>query len=148
MAVRTYTYNSAVLRRLFAEPSGQINSEIIGDLLDSYSQELITGGKEGTPTNSQILLRWTAPAETIFPAALAGSAAVAGTAATAETIFELKKNGGTAFGTVTFAISGTVGTMAAAAAETFDAGDQLTLVSPASADATLADLGFTFVANK
>ena len=55
----------------------------------------------------------------------------------------LKKNG-VEFATITFAIAGTVATFTAASATTLNPGDYITLVAPGSADATLADIGFTF----
>ena len=78
-----------------------------------------------------------------LPASLTGSYATAGTAATASTVFTLKQNT-TTIGTITFAISGTTGTFSFTGAVTFSAGDVFKIIAPATADATLADIAFTF----
>ena len=93
----------------------------------------------GAPTNGLVLLRIEMVRAVTFPAGLTLSRLKALVAATAESIFSLKKNG-TEFGTMTFAISGTLATVAAASEAVFADGDILTLVSPATADITLADL--------
>jgi len=98
----------------------------------------------GTYTNSQVLYAVPLGRSVTFKAGLASSSALLGTAATGSTVFSLKKNG-TQFGTVTFAASGTVGTFAAASDTTFSSGDILSIVAPASADATAASLGMTLV---
>ena len=104
----------------------------------------ISGMFNGTPTNGLVLLRVPIPKAVTFPVSLTGSYMIADTAATAETVFSLKKNG-TEFGTATFAASGTSATMAATSETSFAAGDILTMVGPATADATLADLGWAIV---
>jgi len=96
----------------------------------------------GTPTNGEILLRLPFVRDVDFPSALTGSQLKAGTAATASTVISIQKNA-VEFGTVTVAISGTTGTFAAASPTSFAAGDILTVVGPASADATLASIGIT-----
>lgn len=70
--------------------------------------------------------------------------AKATTAATAATVFTILKNGSAA-GTITFAISGTTGTWASSGAQSFAAGDILSITGPGTPDATLADIGITFV---
>jgi hypothetical protein len=81
---------------------------------------------------------------TVFPAGLSGSIAKARVAATGSTVLSLLKNG-IQFGTVTFAASGTTGTFAAASDTTFTAGDVLSIIGQASADATLADVSVTLL---
>lgn len=76
-----------------------------------------------------------------FSVNLALSRASAGTAATASTTFNIAKNG-TNFGTMVFAIGGTTASFVAATPPAFAAGDVLTVTGPASADATLANIGF------
>lgn len=94
----------------------------------------------GAPTASLVVLRLPLPRTVDFDWGGGQSQAVAGTAATAQTIFSIKKDG-TEKGTLTFAAAGTVGTYSG---ETqFVTGEVLTVVAPASPDATLADLGFT-----
>lgn len=77
-----------------------------------------------------------------FAAALAGSRAKAGVAATAAAVFSVRKNG-TEVGTITFPAGATAGDFAAAAAIDLVNTDELTVVGPATADATLADLRIT-----
>lgn len=93
----------------------------------------------GPPTDALVMLRIEMVRTVTFPAGLTLSRLKALTAATAEAVFSLKK-GVTEFGTMTFAISGTVATVAAPSETVFAAGDILTLVAPSTADATLADL--------
>jgi len=97
----------------------------------------------GVTTNSQLVFLYPITRMTEFPVNLSGSQCLANTAATASTVFSLKKNG-TEFATITFAIAGTVATFVAASATTLSPGDYISLVAPATADATLADIGFTF----
>jgi hypothetical protein len=61
------------------------------------------------------------------------------TAATASTTFTLK-DGATSVGTIAFAASGTIGAINISAAYPIVSGDQITIVAPASADATAAGL--------
>lgn len=97
----------------------------------------------GTTTNSQLVFLYPITRQTEFPVNLSGSKVIANTAATASTVLSLTKNG-TQFATITFAAAGTIATFVAAAATTLSPGDYLTLVAPATADTTLANIGFTF----
>lgn len=121
------------------------NTEVIysGSDWSKKAPYIIAGFYPGVPENSALCLRHTCVFAVDFPIDLVGSYSKAGTAATAETIFSVKKNAGAAFGTITFAISGTVATLAAAVATSFAAGDILTIVGPASADVSLADVDFS-----
>jgi hypothetical protein len=94
----------------------------------------------GTPGSSQDICRYPFPRSVTFHYDCGLSRAQAGTAATAQTVFSLKKNGAE-FATCTFAASGTTGTFSGEITA-FTAGDIFRLVAPASADATLADIGF------
>lgn len=96
----------------------------------------------GVGTNNQILLRIKLARAVTFPAGASLSQATAGTAATGSTTFTFKKNG-SSFATVNFAASGTSGTWTQASDAVFAAGDTLEIDGPATADATLADIGFT-----
>lgn len=102
----------------------------------------VGGSYLGSPGSSLVILRFPIPRSVQFPTNLAGSYGVAGTAATSTTTFTVAKNG-TGFGTMVFAGSATTATFTGTQT-TFVAGDILTLVAPASADATLADIGFAF----
>jgi hypothetical protein len=97
---------------------------------------------EGVTTNGEIIRVKMVRAVTL-PASLTGSSFDAGTAATASTVFTLKQNG-SSIGTITFAASGTTGTVSFASAVTFSAGDTFEIDAPATADATLANIAFTF----
>ena len=93
------------------------------------------------PFASEVLLRALVTDALTFPATLTGSLASASTAATASTVFSIQKNN-VEFGTVTFAVSGTTGTIASAAGATFAAGDVLKVIAPATPDVTLKGISF------
>jgi formylmethanofuran dehydrogenase subunit D len=95
----------------------------------------------GAPQASTVLLRIPFVRAVTFPIGLSGSQGVLGTAATAQTNFDILKNG-VSFGTMRFAISGTVASFISTNGATFAAGDVLTVISPASPDATAAHVGF------
>lgn len=88
--------------------------------------------------------KWFVPITTAvkFPSGAANSVAKAATAATGSTTYTFKKNG-TSFATVAWSASGTTGTWTQASDATFAAGDMLEIDGPATADATLADIGIT-----
>jgi hypothetical protein len=96
----------------------------------------------GVGTNNQILLRVKLARAVTFPASATLSQAAASANATASTTFTLKKNG-TSFATVNYAIGAAVGTWTQASDAVFAAGDLLEIDGPATADATLADVGIT-----
>lgn len=96
----------------------------------------------GVGANSQVLLYVKLDRPCIFPASAPNSYAVANTAATGSTTFTFKKNS-SAFATVVFSGSGTTGAWTQASDASFAAGDILELDGPATADATLANIGFT-----
>lgn len=83
-----------------------------------------------------------------FPAGGTLSNAIASVAATADTIFTFKKNG-SSFATLKYAAASAVGVWTQAADATFIGGtDVLEVDCPATHDATLADPGITFVAQR
>lgn len=96
----------------------------------------------GVGTNAQILLRIPVTRAYAFPASATLSKASASAAATGSTTFTLTKNG-TSFATVNYAASATTGTWTQASTATFAAGDVLEIDGPATADASLADVGIT-----
>lgn len=97
---------------------------------------------QGVPASSDIMLIYPITRQTEFPASLSASRGKSGVAANASTTISVQKNG-TQFGTVVFAAAATVPTFTGTAT-TFNAGDYLSVVAPASADANLADIGITF----
>lgn len=98
----------------------------------------------GVNTNGEVVGRFrTARAFTILGSQANGQAK-AGAAATASTTYTLYKNG-TSFGTVVFSAAGTVGSISVTQTS-FAIGDQFMISAPATADSTLADIDFTFLA--
>jgi len=97
----------------------------------------------GIPGASAVLMRYPFPRQVIFPAGLTGSRGVCATPATATATFLIKKNGSNV-GTMVFATGSpnNVASFTMGSQTTFAAGDILTVVAPASPDATLADIGF------
>ena len=98
----------------------------------------------GVPTASMIVFHHVFTQAVTFVASLTGSYVKAGTAATAQTDFDLKKNG-SSIGTVRFAAAGTTASYVSISSSSWAAGDILTLVAPASPDATIEDLWGTLV---
>lgn len=101
----------------------------------------IAGFTSGVATNSQIVLRIPMVRAVTFDVNMAGSRGSASVAATASTTYVIAKNG-TTVGTMVFALGGTTASFVAAASVTFADGDILSVTAPASADATLANVGF------
>ena len=97
----------------------------------------------GQPDNSEVLLRFNYVRAVRLPANLTGSRVTAGTAATAQTDFDVTVNG-SSIGTIRFAAAGSVATFVSFAQVDLAANDQLRLIAPASQDATLADIAFSF----
>ena len=95
----------------------------------------------GIGSNNQKLLRVKLTRAVTFPASAPNSYAVASAASTGSPIFTFSKNG-TPFATVTYAVSAT-GAFTQASDAVFAAGDLLEVDGPATADATLADVGMT-----
>jgi hypothetical protein len=78
---------------------------------------------------------------------LTNSSVEAETAATAQTDFDILKND-ISFGTIRFAISGTVATFVSVTAQTFVQGDRLEITAPGTPDVTLADIYFTIAGTR
>jgi hypothetical protein len=93
--------------------------------------------REGTPGASETVLRAALARRTRLAANFALSRGHAGIAATAQTDFDVQRNG-TSFGTVRFPAGSATATFIAARAVTGEPGDRLTVVAPATPDATLA----------
>ena len=94
------------------------------------------------PTGDELILLHVLAQSIDFADGLPGSQALAATAATAETVFSIQHEG-VEVGTCTFSAAGAVGAYAAAAEFTIAAGETFSIVAPATADATLADITFT-----
>jgi Putative phage tail protein len=107
----------------------------------------VSGSYTGATTANLVVQRYVFAGAVTFPAGLAGSQGTAGVAASASTTYEIRKNG-TNVGTMAFAASATMATFAMPSATIFMAGDILTVVAPASPDATLANLAWTLVGSQ
>jgi hypothetical protein len=105
----------------------------------------ISGWSPGIPSDGTTLLMYAVGRSMTLPTGLTDSRVAAGTAATASAVLSIKKNG-TEIGTATFAASGTSATLAATSATTLSSGDMITVVAPATEDATLADIAITLAA--
>lgn len=97
----------------------------------------------GKPDTSELLLRFNFVRNVDLPANLTGSRVTASVAATAQTDFDVQLNGAS-IGTVRFAAAGTVATFVGFSATTIAPNDVFSIVAPASQDATLANISFTF----
>jgi hypothetical protein len=111
----------------------------LGKVLNLYQ---LAGSLPGTPTSSQRVFHHLAVAAFTLPQNLTGSAGKAKMAATAQTDFDLRVNG-VSKGTMRFAPSGTTASFIFSADVSVAAGDEIEIIAPASADATLANLVWT-----
>lgn len=83
-----------------------------------------------------------------FPGNFAGSAGTVGANPAASATYLVNKNG-TQIGTVVISTSGTFSfTTTSGAAQSFAAGDRLTVTAPASQDSTLSDVAITFAGTR
>ena len=78
-----------------------------------------------------------------LPAGLTGSHGYAGAASTAQADLDIQKNG-VSIGTVTFAASSSTAVFAFPDGTAIAASDRLSVVTPGSQDASLADISITF----
>lgn len=101
------------------------------------------------PDAGAIVARYVFPRTVTFPASLVGSYGYAATPAAAQADFDLRKNGAS-FGTVRFAAGspGHIATFIAASQTVFSAGDELSIVAPASQDSTLAGVALTLTGTR
>ena len=105
----------------------------------------------GLPYDGQTLLLHTLAKAITLPAGMAGTSGKARVAATASSVFTLsftRAGTTTRICTLSFAASGTIANVANVVVPTLAAGDDLLLTGPATADATLADIGFTILGTK
>lgn len=107
----------------------------------------LTAFYPGVPTASAIVTRVPVARVVTFPASLTGSVAKASVAATAQTDFDVQLNGGSV-GTIRFAAAGTSATFIAASPIVTAAGDLISIIAPATPDATLANVGFVLTGTR
>jgi hypothetical protein len=98
----------------------------------------------GTLDASEVIFRYEATEDFTIPAGMTGSRGSSGVAATGTPALSIKKNG-SSVGTATWSAAGTTATLAMASPTAMTAGDILTVVAPASSDATLADVSLTII---
>ena len=101
----------------------------------------------GVPVASAALMRFVFTRAVTFPSGLTGSQGLLLTAATAQTDVDIQKNG-VSVGTMRWAAAGTVATFIAASPISFAIGDEIRLIAPGTADATLSDLYFTLAGTR
>lgn len=104
----------------------------------------IAGVVLGKPVASQIVLIFDVVRACTIPINLTGTRARAFIVSTGSAVFSIQKNG-VQFCTITFAAGSATGVLGTCAAQTFVAGDYITIVAPAIADATIADIGITLM---
>lgn len=97
----------------------------------------------GIPSASAVVVRVPLARAVNFAANFAGSYGKASANATSSAAFDIKKNA-SSVGTITFAGGASTATFVSAggAAQSFAAGDVLSIIAPGTPDATLADPGF------
>jgi hypothetical protein len=111
----------------------------LGKVLNVYQ---LAGSLPGAPTSSQRVFHHLAVAAFTLPQNLTGSAGKAKTAATAQTDFDIQVNT-VSKGTMRFAASGTAASFIFASDVSVAAADEIEIIAPASADATLANIVWT-----
>ena len=108
------------------------------------SSSVVSGSFTGNPSANLILQSYVFAAPVTLPAGLSGSWGTATIAPTNPAIFGIQKNGAE-IGTMKFAASASAATFTMGSPTDFNAGDVLTVVAPATPDATLANLEWTFM---
>ena len=103
----------------------------------------------GAPTASAKVLRIPVARSVTFSANFAGSYGKASANATGSTVFDVQKNG-SSIGSITFAAGASTATFTSTGGtgQSLVAGDVLSIVAPATPDATLADPGFVLVGTR
>ena len=103
----------------------------------------------GIPTTLAKLYRGKLARAVTFPADFANAQFSASANATASTVFDIQKNG-SSIGSCTIAAGSTTPTFASSggAAQTFAAGDLLSIIAPATPDTTLADPALTLAGTR
>jgi hypothetical protein len=102
----------------------------------------ISGYKAGQPAGDEVLVQVPVARGTRLKADLAGSQGISGVAATAQADVDIQRNG-TSITTMRFAAAATNATFIAATETPLEPGHVLSVITPATPDATLADIRFT-----
>jgi hypothetical protein len=108
------------------------------------SSIIVSGSFSGRPTANLVLQSYVFAAPAIVSVGLSGSRGTASIYATGTTTFNIQKNGANV-GTMVFSPSSAAATFTMNSAISFNAGDVLTVIAPATPDATLANLAWTIM---
>lgn len=103
----------------------------------------VGGGFQGKPAANALAIYFVAPRAFTIPSGNTLGIAIAAVAATSAASFDILYNG-TVVGTIVFAAAGTAGVVNFPAQVNVIRGDRLTVRAPAAADASLADVSWTF----
>ena len=136
VAIRTDESKSYILQTAGASVLGNWK-ELLSGSVASTPYDIATQ-VDGKPAAAATVLRFTAIRDFVIAANMAGSRFTAVVGPAAGAAFEVRKNGST-FCTASFATAQGSATFSACAAQSFAAGDVLTIVAPAQ-DAALSDL--------
>jgi len=143
-------FNGTNLVKLAAGTSGQVLKTQGAGANPVWSDQPFdaTAFYPGVPTNSAKVLRVPIARAVTFAGNFSGSYGKASVASTGTATFDVQKNG-SSIGTVVFTSSATATfTTTSGAAQSFAAGDVLSIIAPASADATLADIGIVLAGTR
>jgi hypothetical protein len=153
-AAHTVTLSDSLHHLLHCDGLNSVYEIGVSGAVVAARTDALTDFLGGVPGSSQVMFRIPVAFAYTFPANFSGSEANVLVAASATTVFSVQKNG-VEFGTITFynlSPVSTVGVFAMDASPavpvTFEPGDILSVVAPASPDATLAGLGFQLVATR
>ncbi|MBB2915850.1 hypothetical protein [Cupriavidus alkaliphilus] len=106
----------------------------------------VGGYVAGLSQNGEIVWSFYSPRPWTLPSGASGGGK-SRVAATGSTAYTIKKEG-VSIGTLTWAAGATVATLSITSSTSFTTADLLTLETPATADATLSDLSFTFAGTR
>lgn len=143
----TFAFNMDTEELLVFSSSDGWTVTTLGDPTVVAQPYVVGATFNGVPSASQVIMRHPVPIDVDFATGLPDSQGFAEIAATATTDFDIQKNG-VSIGTMRFAAAGTVATFIFAGDVSFVAGDVLTVIAPASPDATLADFGLSLLGER
>ncbi len=113
---------------------------VVGSLLIPFSVGIAF---TSTPTGSEVLALYTFAEAVTFLDDWAGAVGDVGTNPTSSFVLDVQKNG-SAVGTVTISTGGAFTFATTGAAVSFAIGDQIKIIAPVTADATVANVSITF----
>lgn len=123
---------------------GEIRQTTVADFDVAFAHPYdIAAGFNGILAVNVTLMRYPFPRRVLFKAGFPSSIAVAQMPSSADSVMNIKKNG-TNIGTLTFATGSSVATFSLAEDTIFEVGDVMTVISSATPDYTLGDIGIVF----